>query len=56
VVTVAFPGVLAALGFLDARELRTLGRLADRVRALRAAPAPAAAATDVTLADDQQIP
>jgi O-antigen/teichoic acid export membrane protein len=56
VVTVAFPGILAALGFLDARELRTLGRLADRVRALRAAPAPAAAATDVTLADDQQIP
>jgi O-antigen/teichoic acid export membrane protein len=56
VVTLVFPGVLAALGFLDARELRTLGRLADRVRALRAGPAPAAAASDVTLADDQQIP
>lgn len=56
VVTLTFPAVLAALGFLDARELQTLGRLADRVRALRAGPAPAAAATDVTLADDQQIP
>jgi O-antigen/teichoic acid export membrane protein len=56
VVTLAFPAVLAALGFLDARELRTLGRLADRVRALRAGPAPAAASSDVTLADDQRIP
>jgi O-antigen/teichoic acid export membrane protein len=56
VVTAAFPAILAGLGFLDARELRTLGRLADRVRALRAGPAPAAAASDVTLADDQQIP
>jgi len=56
VVTVVFPSCLAALGFLDARELRTLGRMFDRVRAGRAAPAPAAAATDVTLADEQQIP
>nr|AHZ45608.1 polysaccharide biosynthesis protein [uncultured bacterium] len=56
VVTLTFPAILAVLGFLDARELRTLGRLADRVRTLRAGPAPAAAATDVTLADDQQIP
>jgi O-antigen/teichoic acid export membrane protein len=56
VVIVAFPAVLAALGFLDARELRTLGRLFDRVRAGRAGPAPAAAETDVTLADEQQIP
>jgi O-antigen/teichoic acid export membrane protein len=55
-VTVAFPGLLAALGFLDARELRTLGRLADRGRALRSGAAPAAATTDVTLADEQQIP
>jgi O-antigen/teichoic acid export membrane protein len=56
VVTVVFPGCLAALGFLDARELRTLGRMLERVRAGRAGPAPAAAATDVALADDQQIP
>jgi hypothetical protein len=52
----AFPGCLAALGFLDARELRTLGRMLERVRAGRAGPAPAAAETDVTLADEQQIP
>ena len=51
-----FPRCLAALGFLDARELRTLGRMLERVRAGRAAPAPAAAETDVTLADEQQIP
>jgi len=56
VVTVVFPACLAALGFLDARELRTLGRMLERVRAGRAAPAPAAAETDVTLADEQQIP
>jgi len=56
VVTAAFPGCLAALGFLDARELRTLGRMLERVRAGRAGPAPAAAETDVTLADEQQIP
>ena len=56
IVTAAFPGCLAALGFLDARELRTLGRMLERVRAGRAGPAPAAAETDVTLADDQQIP
>jgi hypothetical protein len=56
VVTAIFPAVLAALGFLDARELRTLGRLFERVRAGRAGPAPAAAETDVTLADEQQIP
>jgi O-antigen/teichoic acid export membrane protein len=55
-VTVVFPACLAALGFLDARELRTLGRMFERVRAGRAAPAPAAAATDVALADEQQIP
>jgi O-antigen/teichoic acid export membrane protein len=55
-VIAVFPAVLAALGFLDARELRTLGRLLDRVRAGRAGPAPAAAETDVTLADEQQIP
>ncbi len=55
-VTAAFPGCLAALGFLDARELRTLGRMLERVRAGRAGPAPAAAANDVTLADEQQIP
>ena len=47
---------LAALGFLDARELRTLGRMLERARAGRAGPAPAAAETDVTLADEQQIP
>ena len=51
-----FPRCLAALGFLDARELRTLGRMVERVRAGRAGPAPAAAETDVTLADEQQIP
>jgi O-antigen/teichoic acid export membrane protein len=56
VVTATFPGCLAALGFLDARELRTLGRLIERVRAGRAGTAPAAAATDVALADEQQIP
>ncbi|MFI5078712.1 MAG: lipopolysaccharide biosynthesis protein, partial [Vicinamibacteria bacterium] len=56
VVTVVFPACLAALGFLDARELRTLGRMLERVRAGRAGPAPAAAETDVTLADEQQIP
>ena len=59
VVTLAFPACLAALGFLDARELRTLGRVLERVRAGRtgaAAETPAAAATDVALADDQQIP
>jgi O-antigen/teichoic acid export membrane protein len=56
VVTIVFPACLAALGFLDARELRTLGRMLERVRAGRAGPAPAAAETDVTLADEQQIP
>ena len=56
VVTMAFPACLAALGFLDARELRTLGRMLERVRAGRAGPAPAAAETDVALADEQQIP
>jgi O-antigen/teichoic acid export membrane protein len=56
VVTVVFPACLAALGFLDARELRTLGRMLERVRAGRAGPAPAVAETDVTLADEQQIP
>jgi O-antigen/teichoic acid export membrane protein len=55
-VAVVFPLLLALVGFLDARELRTLERMADRARAWRAGPAPAAAATDVTLADDQQIP
>ena len=56
VVMIVFPAGLATLGFLDARELRTLGRMLERVRAGRAGPAPAAAATDVTLADEQQIP
>ena len=55
-VTAVFPACLAALGFLDARELRTLGRMLERVRAGRSGPAPAAAETDVTLADEQQIP
>jgi O-antigen/teichoic acid export membrane protein len=56
VVTIVFPSCLAAFGFLDARELRTLGRMVERARAGRAGPAPAAAETDVTLADEQQIP
>ncbi len=44
VVTAAFPGCLAALGFLDARELRTLGRMVERVPGRAGAgPAPAAA-------------
>jgi O-antigen/teichoic acid export membrane protein len=56
VVTAIFPGCLTLLGFLDARELRTLGRMLERVRTGRAGPAPAAAETDVALADEQQIP
>jgi O-antigen/teichoic acid export membrane protein len=50
-VVVVWPALLAILGFLDARELRTLGRLVDRVRAGRTTPVAVSANADATVAD-----
>jgi len=50
VVTV-WPALLGLLGFFDARELRTLGRVLARVRAKRTKPIAVAATADATVAD-----
>lgn len=51
VVCAVWPALLALLGFFDARELRTLGRLVERFRAGRAKPVAASATADAAVAD-----
>ena len=51
VVCAVWPALLGLLGFFDARELRTLGRLVDRFRAGRSKPVAAAATADAAVAD-----
>ena len=50
-VVVVWPLLLAILGFFDARELRTLGRVVERVRAGRPMPVAVAATADATVPD-----
>jgi O-antigen/teichoic acid export membrane protein len=50
-VVVVWPVLLGVLGFFDARELRTLGRLLARVRAGRTRPIAASPIADATVAD-----
>jgi O-antigen/teichoic acid export membrane protein len=50
-VVAVWPALLAILGFFDARELRALGRVLERVRAKRTKPVAVAATADATVAD-----
>jgi O-antigen/teichoic acid export membrane protein len=50
-VVAVWSALLAILGFFDARELRALGRVLDRVRAKRTKPVATAATADATVPD-----
>jgi hypothetical protein len=59
-VIVVWPALLALLGFFDARELRALGRLLERVRAKRTRPVavaatPYATGAAATLTDEPEL-